>query len=278
MRRNDRNRSGFESLPKNYRELFFDTLKQNWRTFFLVGLISLLFFLPTLVFMFLNDYYFLSISSNESYTLAEVDALRITSANYFNIGASVGIVIACIGISGLSRVNLFLSREEGVFFFQDFNKGVKQNTKNNIVFFIIYAILIYFSFFVTNNIAGNMFLLFMPFALVQTIFFPLLLINVETTSIYSWLIKDSFRNAFIIYIKNFVFVLIFSTLFTSILLLNLIQHIVIKYISFVLFIVIIYPLLAISFRVFMNRALDRDINKKNYPEIYKKGIYTEESK
>lgn len=278
MRRNDRNRSGFESLPKNYRELFFDTLKQNWRTFFLVGLISLLFFLPTLVFMFLNDYYFLSISSNESYTLAEVDALRITAANYFNIGASVGIVIACIGISGLSRVNLFLSREEGVFFFQDFNKGVKQNTKNNIVFFIIYAILIYFSFFVTNNIAGNMFLLFLPFALVQTIFFPLLLINVETTSIYSWSIKDSFRNAFIIYIKNFVFVLIFSTLFTSILLLNLIQHIVIKYISFVLFIVIIYPLLAISFRVFMNRALDRDINKKNYPEIYKKGIYTEENK
>lgn len=278
MRRNDRNRSGFESLPKNYRELFFDTLKQNWRTFFLVGLISLLFFLPTLVFMFLNDYYFLSISSNESYTLAEVDALRITAANYFNIGASVGIVIACIGISGLSRVNLFLSREEGVFFFQDFNKGVRQNTKNNIVFFIIYAILIYFSFFVTNNIAGNMFLLFLPFALVQTIFFPLLLINVETTSIYSWSIKDSFRNAFIIYIKNFVFVLIFSTLFTSILLLNLIQHIVIKYISFVLFIVIIYPLLAISFRVFMNRALDRDINKKNYPEIYKKGIYTEENK
>ena len=278
MRRNDRNRSGFESLPKNYRELFFDTLKQNWRTFFLVGLISLLFFLPTLVFMFLNDYYFLSISSNESYTLAEVDALRITAANYFNIGASVGIVIACIGISGLSRVNLFLSREEGVFFFQDFNKGVRQNTKNNIVFFIIYAILIYFSFFVTNNITGNMFLLFLPFALVQTIFFPLLLINVETTSIYSWSIKDSFRNAFIIYIKNFVFVLIFSTLFTSILLLNLIQHIVIKYISFVLFIVIIYPLLAISFRVFMNRALDRDINKKNYPEIYKKGIYTEENK
>ena len=278
MRRNDRNRSGFESLPKNYRELFFDTLKQNWRTFFLVGLISLLFFLPTLVFMFLNDYYFLSISSNESYTLAEVDALRITAANYFNIGASVGIVIACIGISGLSRVNLFLSREEGVFFFQDFNKGVRQNTKNNIVFFIIYAILIYFSFFVTNNIVGNMFLLFLPFALVQTIFFPLLLINVETTSIYSWSIKDSFRNAFIIYIKNFVFVLIFSTLFTSILLLNLIQHIVIKYISFVLFIVIIYPLLAISFRVFMNRALDRDINKKNYPEIYKKGIYTEENK
>lgn len=278
MRRNDRNRSGFESLPKNYRELFFDTLKQNWRTFFLVGLISLLFFLPTLVFMFLNDYYFLSISSNESYTLTEVDALRITAANYFNIGVSVGIVIACIGISGLSRVNLFLSREEGVFFFQDFNKGVKQNTKNNIVFFIIYAILIYFSFFVTNNIAGNMFLLFLPFALVQTIFFPLLLINVETTSIYSWSIKDSFRNAFIIYIKNFVFVLIFSTLFTSILLLNLIQHIVIKYISFVLFIVIIYPLLAISFRVFMNRALDRDINKKNYPEIYKKGIYTEENK
>ena len=259
-------------LPSNYHELFFDTIKQNWQVIILIGVFSFLFFLPTIGFMFASDYYFMLLTSSTSYTEAEIDALRITSRNLFDIGVALGIIFAAIGVSGLSRINLLIAREEGLFFFKDFNKGVKQNIKSNIIFFIIYAVLIYCSLLVINNI-NSTFIKYIPFAVIQTIFFPILLTNIETNSIYDWKIKDNFRNSSLIFIKNFIFVILFSLLLTSILLLNLIKYIFLKYILIALIIIFIYPFVILMIRVFFNKVLDRDINKENYPEIYKKGIY-----
>lgn len=259
------------TLPSNYGELFFDTIKQNWQRIILIGIFSFFFFLPVLVFMFMKDYYFLSLASKE-YTEAEIDALKITSRNLLNIGVALGIVFASIGVSGLSRINLLTSREEGCFFFKDFNKGVKQNLKSNIIFFLIYGILIYLSLLVMNNVNAK-YLIYIPFGVVQTLFFPLVLINIETTSIYDCSLKDAFRNSTFIYIKNFIFVFLFSLGLTSILLLELVSYIFLKYILYALSIVIIYPFIILGMRVYFNKILDRDINKEHYPEIYKMGIY-----
>ena len=67
-------------LPSNYSELFFDTIKQNWRSIIATGLMALLFLLPLLAFSFGKDLYFLRLASS-SYTQEEIDALRITSRN-----------------------------------------------------------------------------------------------------------------------------------------------------------------------------------------------------
>jgi acetyl esterase/lipase len=40
-----------------------------------------------------------------------------------------------------------------------------------------------------------------------------------------------------------------------------------------LIVVLVYPFISLGFKVYMNKILDRDINKEHYPEIYKKGIY-----
>lgn len=260
-------------LPSNYLELLFDTIKQNWQTILFIGVMSLLFFLPTLGMMFWKDYYFLQLTSSTNYSQSEIDALKITSRNIFNIGIALGIVFASIGVSGLSRILLLVSREEGLFFFKDFNKGVKQNLKSNFVFFLIYGILIYLSLLVINNINSQNFLIYIPLAIVQTTFFPMLLVNVETTAIYSWKLKDSFRNSMLIYIKNFIAVFLFSLLLTSVLLLNLIPYIFLKYVILVAVILLIYPFIILAFRVYMNKCLDKDINKEHYPEIYKRGIF-----
>ncbi len=262
-------------LPSNYWELYFDTIKQNWRTIFGIGLMSLLFFLPSLGFMFWRDYYFLQLTAS-NYSETEIDALRITSANYINIGVAVGLVLSSIGISGLSRLNLLVAREQGFFFMKDFNKGIRQNFVRNFVFFLIYGILIYCSLLVINNTNGG-FVSYIPLGIVQVIFFPILLINIETTAIYSWRLKDSFRNSFIIFIKNFLVMFLFSLVFSSVYLLHLISYIFLKYIIYVALIVIIYPFVILALRVYMNRSLDKDINKEHYPEIYKMGIYEKQN-
>lgn len=262
-------------LPSNYSELFFDTIKQNWRSIIATGLMALLFLLPLLAFSFGKDLYFLRLASS-SYTQEEIDALRITSRNYFNIGVAFGIAFFSIGVSGLSRLNLFIAREEGFFFFPDFNKGIKQNIKSNFVFFFVYALLIYLSLLVINNINAR-FVAYIPLAIVQTLFFPLLLINIETTSIYDWKIKDAFRNSALIYIKNFLFIFLFSLFYNAVLLLQLIPYIFLKYLIIVLLVILVYPFINVGMRVYFNKILDRDINKDNYPEIYKMGIYENEN-
>ena len=275
IKKKSRYRIGNAVLPSNYLELFFDTIKQNWQRIILMGIMLFIFFLPALACLFINDYYFLQLSTSSSYSQSEIDALRITSRNLFDIGVCVGIVISSIGISGLSRVNLLIAREEGLFFFKDLNKGIKQNIKSNIIFFIVYAVLLYCCLLVINNV-NSAYLKFIPFAVVQTIFFPVLLINIETTSIYSWKLKDSFRNAFIIYIKNFFIFILFAFLYTAVVLFNLIPYIFLKYILIALSIILIYPFINLALRVYSNKILDRDINKENYPEIYKKGIFEKE--
>ena len=258
-------------LPSSYLELFFDTIKQNWRTIILIGFLSLLFFLPSLFFMFWDDLYFLQLLSTPDLEVSEIDALRITSTNFFNVFVCLGLLFASVGVSGLSRINLLISREEGVIFFPDFNKGVKQNIRTNFIFFLIYGVLLYLSLLALNTFGG--FLRIVPFALVQSIVFPLLLIIIETNTIYDWSLKHSLINAVFIYIKNFFVIIIFALLFTSILLLDGIRYIVLKYILYALIILLIYPFLTLAMRVYFNKILDRDINKIHYPEIYKKGIY-----
>lgn len=260
-------------LPSNYLELFYDTVKQNWQTILLIGLFSFLFFLPSLAMMFWKDYHFLQLTSSSAYDQNEIDALKITSRNIFNIGVCLGIVFSSIGVSGLSRITLLVSREEGLFFFKDFNKGVRQNFKANFVFFLIYAILIYFSLLAINNINSQNFLIYIPLAMVQAIFFPMLLVNVETTSIYSWRLRDSFRNSALIYVRNFLIVFLFSAILTLSLLFHFIPYIFLKYILISSFVLLVYPFVILAMRVCLNRCLDRDINKEHYPEIYKRGIY-----
>ena len=258
-------------LPSSYSELFFDTIKQNWRLIIGMGLVSLLFFLPTLISVFVRDYYTLSLLSSETLTENEMNALRLTANNIFYIFTAVGVVFASIGVSGISRINLLIAREEGVFFFKDFNLGVKQNLRNNFVFFLIYGGLVYFSLLVVNNINDN-FIKYIPFALIQSLFFPMLLVNVNTTSIYKWDIKASLINSFIIYVKNFFIIILFAVILTSSTLLLGINEIFLKYVLIALVIILIYPFVILALRVYVNKVLDRDINKEHYPEIYMKGI------
>ncbi|MCQ2742542.1 MAG: hypothetical protein MJ239_04510 [Bacilli bacterium] len=258
-------------LPHNYRELFFDVIAQNWRKLLLIGFFYFVFLLPTLAVLFFKDYYTLTIASS-SYTDAEKEALKITAENYFNAGAVVAFALSSIGFAGTSRVMLLLSREEGVFFFADLGKGIKQNVGPNLVFFIIYSTLLYVALLIMNNIKAS-FWPYIPLGIIQGIIFPLVLVNAETCSVYSWRMGDRFHNSVLIFIKNFIFVVLFSLLFTAPLFLLAIENIYLRYILLAAAILLFMPIAALFIRVYFNYVLDRDINKKNYPEIYKKGIY-----
>ncbi len=261
-------------LPGNYRELYFDSCKQNWRKLVGYGLLFLVFALPLLAVLFFKDYYTLGLAAS-SMSDEEKEALKVTSEIYFALGSSVVLLITMIGVSGLSRVMLLLSREEPVFFFHDFAKGVKNNIKTNFVFFLIYSALLFGCYFIIANFRAS-FASYIPLGILQTLFFPLLLIQIETTSIYDWKIRDSFYNSALIFIKNFIFLVLFSLVFSTPLLVLGITNIFIKYIILSLLIIIIYPFFALMLRVYMNYVLDRDINYKYYPELYKKGIYIPE--
>ena len=263
MKSNSVNKYG---LPSTRFALFLDVVKQKWRTLILIGILFTLFSLPSLATLFFKDFY---LASNELTGTTDTApyGLSIIYAVF-----CVSLLILSIGASGISKVLLHMSYEEGYDFFSDFKLGVKQNIKTNILATLIYCVILYLTLFI--NISFNdQFLKYIPLGICQGIAFPILLVIFITNSIYDWKFSDSIRNSGIIYIRYFIFILLFSIGLLSVLLFELIPNIILRYVIMVLFLIIIEPFILIGFKIYMNYCLDEGINKDNYPSIYRKGLF-----
>lgn len=263
--------NGSCNLPTTRFQLYFDVIKQNWRKLILSGLLLTLFFLPTLVTLFFRDY-FVIYASLQAENAEEFQSLTVggLSAIYGVFCASL--LIASVGISGLSKVWMHLSYEEGFFFFGDFKLGIKQNIKTCIFATLIYIVLLYMTLFI-NISTTNDFLGHIPLGICQGIAFPILLIIFASNTIYDWKFKDSIRNGALIYIKYFFFILLFSLLLFAVNLLLLIPNIILRYAVVLLYFILIQPFIAFAFVVYMNHCFDEGINKANYPKLYRKGLF-----
>ena len=253
------------NLPSTRAQLFFDVIKQRWRTLILIGLILFLFALPMIACLFLRDY-FVGVA-----LLNEEDPTLGLALIY--CGFSLCILILAIGISGVSKIYLHLSYEEGFDFKEDFKIGVKQNIKTNIIATLIYAIILYMVLFINISVSSP-FIKYAPLGMCQGIVFPILMVIIASNSIYDWKFKDSLRNGGIIYIRYFLFILIFSFLLFGLYLLLLLRlNIILKYAIFAVVFIIIEPFIILGFVIFMNHCFDEGINKNNYPTLYRKGLF-----
>ena len=258
-------------LPATRFELFFDVIKQKWRTIVLVGFIFTLFALPSVATMFFRDYYvaLVNASLTEGQVLAQETAMGLSIIYAVFV---ISFLILSIGISGLSKVLLYLSYEEGYSFFEDFKIGVKQNIKGNVLATLIYAIILYLTLFINVSITKG-FVKTLPLGICQGLIFPVLLIVFASNTIYDWKFKDLLRNSAIIYIRYFLFILLFSLLLVAVFLLTLIPGIILRYIIILVYLIVFEPFFILGFVIYMNHCFDEGINKNNYPNLYRKGLF-----
>ena len=272
-----------EDMPHNRLQVFFDVIKVRWDILLYIGLILFLFFIPLIIALFtenifVSNLYELFINGNIN---EETYRINLFQTNLiFTLIESIAILLIALPLSGIIRIYRLLCFYEGIIFFRDLFKGIKDNIKQVVVVFIIDVLLfiatklsINYLIASGNNDFINTIIFFLPAFLFGILILPISLLHILQVSIYNNKYFENVKNSFVLYFKSGftsfgVTLLLFSPLF-----LFFINAIYTPIILLSLYALLFTPLAVLFAFLHANWVFDKYINKSQYPEIFDKGIY-----
>lgn len=259
---------GLASLPTNRKELFFDIIKQRWRTLFLIGIIFFFCFIPFLIFLFLRRINFNYLIKQN----ADAYQLIINNVLYFSF-AVISLIIPTIFLGGILKNLKNLSFNEPIFFKEDFFSGIKEN------FFSIFFSSLLFCFFLLGTLfiisidSVDVVIKGLAVGILIFIFFPLLCLTFHQTILYNNKFKDYLFNSVLLYIKNFLYLIFFSLINFLPLLFCFVSNPLVFITCLVFYFLFVEPFVLLFDILFLNYLFDKSLNKDYYPKIYQKGLY-----
>lgn len=259
------------NMPHNRIEVFKDIVFNRSSTLFSLGLMILLFSIPLILALLFSNMALSSLDLSE-YSDEKYNEflLLINTKNLFSL---IGIMVLSLGLSGAYKIIRMLIWQEGIFFINDFFKGIKQNFKGFLLtgFFIgllnMVCQYLYYNFKITEYA-------FMASMIVSIFFIPTVLFILNQSTIYNLKYKEKFKNALLISWRHFytsIPILLLNALF---IIFPMFINNTIAYMVIILMIpVIIGPLLILFDTLYTDTLLDKYINSIHFKEIYDKGIY-----
>ena len=272
-----------EDMPHNRLQVFFDVIKVRWDILLYIGLTLFLFFIPLIIALFtenifVSNLYELFVNGNIN---EETYRINLFQTNLiFTLIESIAILLIALPLSGIIRIYRLLCFYEGIVFFRDLFKGIKDNIKQVVVVFIIDVLLfiatklsINYLIASGNNDFINTIIFFLPAFLFGILILPISLLHILQVSIYNNKYFENVKNSFVLYFKSGftsfgVTLLLFSPLF-----LFFINAIYTPIILLSLYALLFTPLAVLFAFLHANWVFDKYINKTQYPEIFDKGIY-----
>ncbi len=205
-----------ENLPQNRRQLFRDVLKVRWSSLFGVNLLYMIFWIPAIVWTFINVVMLLSMvgTADAAYTAQDLSGLLM---NYLMILAP------CIAITGpfnagVTYVLRNWARDEHSFVLSDFKDAVKANWKQGLVVSIISGVLpflVFVCWYFYGNLMANSFVFILPIALVFLVFIVWKLsemIMYVMMITYDLKLKDVIRNSVLLTMAKLPFALLIKVI------------------------------------------------------------------
>lgn len=262
-------------LPSNRKELYFDILKNQWRSLIILAFIILVIFVPFIIFRYYNLLSLNNILKENSETMFHQIKIASLTSNAINI-----LLIMFVGIffSGIARIYKKLAYNDGFFLGADFLKGIKENIKDFIVLFMLYGIVNFMlESLATNYLVDNSFLYYVFKILNYAMFVPVLVISVCISSIYNDPVLKKIILSFIIYFKYLPKILLTTIVALFPLLLLLIPSTTIQLFFPMGYCLIYLPLAYLLFVIVMNSIFDKEINNKKFPHLVNKGMYKKQN-
>lgn len=276
MKKNKKERKeiskGIASLPTNRKELFFDVIKLRWRSVILLGFIFFLTLIPFIACLFLRRIIYNNLLITPDVT--DYDLL-FCNCFYFSI-ASISLLIPAIFLGGILKNLKNLSYEDPIFLKEDFKSGIKENflaifISTFILILFVIATLICFSIKPLPGIIKGLLA-----GITLLVCFPITLLIYHQSILYKNKLIDYFYNAFLLYIRNFLYILLLTVINLIPLFVIFISNPIIYVTCLVLYFLLIEPFVLLFDVIFLNYIFDKSLNQKYYPEIYQKGLYTGE--
>lgn len=265
-----------ENMPHNRLEVFFDIIKQRWDLLLKIALILTLFLAPFIFSSFLRAEALSALEENSSSFYASYFETEII---FFAID-SFALILLSLPIAGILRISKLLSFYEGIWFFHDLMKGIKENWLQVFVVLLLDSLILFLS-----RVSGSYLLLFgngdffttiiffLPAALGLLIILPASLIHLMEIPIYKNTYFQNVKNAFYFYFKSGFTTLPVSLLLILPLFLNLLPFTIVPIIVYVSYAFVYLPFALLFASLYSNYVFDKFLNKNDYPEIYDKGIY-----
>ena len=278
----------YSSLPATRKEVFNDVYRHNFLNIFKCGIALLVSFLPILIFMVIMEVGKIGMTL-EFYSEDDLFGVLFVWDIITNVGFSVLSVFVVLILSGICRVIKLLVFQEGIDFFYDFKRGIKENFKQFIFLYLFY-IFIYLATYFTQLFIFRELVGIVMIALFHIIFTPALAWIYLSINVYETKVFEHVKNGYFFFFRNVGWSILFLALLMWPFVLNFLfyQNIIVTNLNF--FIILIkntvlvfmmlfyYPALLILSTLFSNYKFDLFINKDNYPEIYRKGLYDKKNR
>ena len=270
----------YSSLPTNRKEAFKDVYRHNFRTILFSGGLLLLFALPLIIFNLVMDVGRLGMTL-EHYSEEELYNVLLLWDIIVNVGSVILFFAFLVSFAGVFRIIRQLIWQEGISFWHDFKRGIKENYPIMSLLSGIVATIYLATYFVQ--------LFFLQFFIGLTL---IIIFMVVFISVYLWSIMMSgvYQTKLFVYVKNgffftsksigwtLLYVLMSTLPFLSYYLYFLsfsgsLLFVILKYVIITIMVVMFYPMMLIVGLLFANSKFDTFINQENYPEYYRKGLY-----
>lgn len=269
-------------LPKTRRQQFSDLFKTEILTLLKMGFILLVSFLP---YIFVAIFTGLTLASNakelleQGYSKLEVNELLAASITIFALFRCATLLIPFIVLAGVARINRLMIYNEGVLFFKDFIRGIKDNFMSFFLTGLILLLLVFtlevFGYYVSGSGLGNGALVLNAIAigLVFLLIVPILMTNLVQSSIYSLSFVKGLINASRVFVRSIFVSFAFALLpFTMFLLSSFNSLPIMWYATITTVVVFVSPVYLLGIHIYFVSRFDTLINIKYYPDIYKKGL------
>lgn len=165
------------------------------------------------------------------------------------------------------------------FFLNDFFNGIKENFFKTFIYFLVISLSIYglYSLKLFSNLSW--FIKYVPFGVFLCMIFAAFLHYVVIINIYTQPLGKTIKNSFVMYFKSPFLTLLFTCLpFLILYLIGKINLLTIKILVLSIIIVILLPSYLLLWNIYEISILDKYVNKKYFPEAYRKGLNNKEER
>ena len=254
-------------LPHNRKELFFDIIKNHYRTLMVLGLILLLSSIPLLVISFIADYQIAALDVTDS----AYEQNYASYTFYMDLFKTPCLFILGVGVGSVLKVIKNLCYLEPVFLGYDLKSGLKNNWLSMGALFFIVGVFNAATMLLLNTVKVAI-ILGVAISLLFTVLYPPLMLVVSHIAIYKNKFHKRIYRSFFMYVKYFLPTLGIYILTGLPFLLVLIPDPLIKYGVFVVLCVFLVPICYVIAFLYSSYVFDKCINQFHFPELVDKGI------
>lgn len=270
-------------LPSTHKEVFFDVISLHWFELLKLGVLLLLFFLPSVLLTVAGDIYESQmLNQMQGVTQEEAQRMRMEIAS-FRASCSVWRIplymLFAIGFSGAIRLIRKFAHEEIPLFWHDIRKGIRQNCAQTMLLALLIGIQQAIGCYLWNigTVTQSDALQFTTvayWAIFAVAFMPLWAYMTVFISLYSNSFSQNLRLAVALYAKNLPKTLITLAVLCLVKAIAFVPFFICHLIGNVLGMLLL-PISMLMWMLLVFEQLDREIHPRFFPELVGKGLYKE---